>query len=603
MLQIHSLDKCVIIVIEFFDNEVYMIKVIKQFRFVDWVMVIFILSLIVTEVWIDLKIPDYTMLLTQSVASGTATNEDILTNGGWMLLYSLFSLICTIFCVLLCTRLASTISYRLRAQVYDKVSQFSNREMRRFSVASLVTRSTNDITQIQMFFAIGLQILIKAPIMAVWGISKISTTSIEWTLSTLACVFCIIVFITILVLICLPKFKKMQILIDNVNNATRENVSGIRVVHAFNAENYQQGKFEKVNTDLYKTQLFTIKGISLLMPVITLFMNGLTLAIYWIGAILINNAPVAERAMILGNMTAFTQYALLIIMSFILLVVVFIVLPRAMVAYKRVQEVLSCDISIVEGSATSPARQGTVEFHNVGLKSDEGNVEILSDINFDIHKGEHVAIIGATGSGKTSLIDLIPRFVEASSGAVIVDGINVKDYKMDDLQSRIAVITQRAILFKGSIKNNIAYGEENSAVDIERVKKAIDIAEAEFIYDLPDQLETESAQNGTNFSGGQKQRISIARAIYKDADIIIFDDSFSALDYKTDLSVRQNIRKHLPDKTIIIIAQRIGTIKNADKIIVLDEGKIVGIGTHKELLKNCPTYHQIALSQLSKEEL
>ncbi|MBR4270846.1 MAG: ABC transporter ATP-binding protein [Clostridia bacterium] len=580
-----------------------MIKIIKQFRFIDWMLVIFILSLIVTEVWIDLKIPDYTMLLTQSVASGQATNNDILTNGGWMLLYSLFSLICTIFCVLLCTRLASTISFRLREQVYDKVSQFSNCEMRKFSIASLVTRSTNDITQIQMFFAIGFQILIKAPIMAIWGICKISSTSIEWTLSTLICVFLIVVFITILVLICLPKFKKMQILIDNVNNATRENVSGIRVVHAFNAENYQQEKFEKVNTDLFKTQLFTIKGISLLMPVITLLMNGLTLAIYWIGAILINNAPVLERAMILGNMTAFTQYALLIIMSFILLVVVFIMLPRAMVAYKRVQEVLSCKVSIVEGSAPSPERVGTVEFRNVGLKSDSGNVEILSNISFTIKKGEHVAIIGATGSGKTSLIDLIPRFTEATSGAVLVDNMNVKDYKLDDLQTRVAVITQKAILFKGSIKDNIAYGEEEQSIDKERLKQAIDIAEAEFIYDLPDKLETESAQGGTNFSGGQKQRISIARAIYKNADIIIFDDSFSALDYKTDLTLRQNIRQHLPDKTIIIIAQRIGTIKNADKIIVLDNGKIVGMGSHNELLKTCPIYNQIALSQLSKEEL
>ena len=580
-----------------------MIKIFKQFRFIDWMIVLFILGLIVVEVWIDLKIPDYTMLLTQSVASGTATNADILTNGGWMLLYSFFSLISTTFCVLLCSYLASTISYRLRASVYDKVSQFSNTEMRKFSIPSLVTRSTNDITQIQMFFAVGFQILIKAPTMAIWGICKISSTAIEWTLATLICVFCIVTFIAILIVICLPKFKKMQTLIDNVNNATRENVTGIRVVHAFNAENYQEAKFEKVNTDLYKTQLFTIKGISLLMPVITLFMNGLTLVIYWIGAILINNADIVDRAVILGNMTAFTQYALLIIMSFIMLVVVFIMLPRAMVAYKRVQEVLSSDISIVDGDSHSPPKMGTVEFRNVCLKSDIGNVEILNDITFDIKQGEHVAIIGATGSGKTSLIDLIPRFVDATTGKVLVDGMNVKNYKLDDLQERVAVVTQKAILFKGSVKSNIAYGHPENSIDETKLNQAISIAEGDFIYSLPNGVETESAQGGTNFSGGQKQRISIARAIYKDADIIIFDDSFSALDYKTDLLVRQNIKKHLPNKTIIIIAQRIGTIKNADKIIVLDEGKIVGIGSHKELLKTCPIYNQIALSQLSKEEL
>ena len=580
-----------------------MISILKHLKWKDWGLVLVLLSLIIFEVWLELKIPDYTMKLTQSVASGNLSQNDVTTNGGMMILFSFLSLLCSFFSVLICTKIASTLSFRLRSKIYGKVSNFSSVEMRKFSTASLITRSTNDVTQLQMFFTMGLHILIKAPIMSVWAICKISTTSIAWTLATLICVICIVLFVGIILFVCLPKFKKMQTLIDNVNNVTRENVSGIRVVHAFNAENFQAAKFEKVNEDLTKTQLFTIKNMGLLMPIITFFMNALTLAIYWIGAILVNDAPTAERAVVIGNMTAFTQYALMIVMSFILLVVVFVMLPRAIVSAKRINEVLNQPISIVDGEISFCPDLGTVEFKNVDYNIENSSLKILSNINFSIQKGETVAIIGATGSGKTTLIELIPRLIETSSGEVLIDGTNVKDYNLTTLNKKIALVSQRATLFKGKIIDNIAYGVQENDIDEEKIKQAIKIAAADFVYDLSDGLNHEVSQGGTNFSGGQKQRLSIARAVYKDAEILIFDDSFSALDYKTDLLVRQNIKKYLPNKTIIIVAQRIGTIKHADKIIVLDNGEIVGIGTHKELLNSCPIYKEIALSQLSKEEL
>ena len=579
-----------------------MISILRQLRKKDWGIVAILFLFILVEVWAELRMPDYTVKLTQSIATNEITQADTLSNGGMMLLFALISLVCTIFSMLICTRLASTVSFRLREKVYNKVSGFSGTEMRKFSIASLITRSTNDVTQVQMFFAMGLHILLKAPTMAVWGICKISLTSVEWTLATLICVVCIMAFVSILLAVCLPKFKKMQTLIDNVNNATRENVSGIRVVHAFNAENFHAKKFEKVNSELTNTQLFTIKSMGLLMPVITFFMNALTLAIYWIGAVLTNNAPTLERAVVIGNMTAFSQYALMIVMSFMLLVVVFVMLPRALVSSKRINEVLNQPLSIVDGSITDTKAQGSIEFKNVNYNVAESNLAILSNINFSIKPGETVAIIGATGSGKTTLIELIPRLTDVSSGEIDVDGVNVKDYTLASLNEKIALVSQKAVLFKGKISDNIAYGAENN-IDEKKMKKAIEIAQAQFIYDLPGGVEHEVAQGGTNFSGGQKQRLSIARAIYKDAPIIIFDDSFSALDYKTDLLVRQNIKKYLPNKTILIVAQRIGTIKHADKIIVMDSGEIVGIGTHNELLKTCKIYKEIALSQLSKEEL
>ncbi len=580
-----------------------MISILKHLKFRDWGLILILLSLITFEVWLELKIPDYTMKLTQSVANGNISQNDVLSNGGMMLFYSFLSLLCATGSVLICTRIASTLSFRLRNKVYGKVSNFSSVEMRQFSTASLITRSTNDVTQLQMFFTMGLHILIKAPIMSIWAICKISSTSIAWTLATLICVVCIILFVGVILFVCLPKFKKMQTLIDNVNNVTRENVSGIRVVHAFNAEKFQAQKFEKVNEDLTKTQLFTIKNMGLLMPIITFFMNALTLAIYWIGAYLVDQAATAERAVVIGNMTAFTQYALMIVMSFMLLVFVFVMLPRAIVSVKRINEVINQNISITDGLVSESDDLGTIEFKNVSYEVDNSNLTILSDINFKIDKGDTVAIIGATGSGKTTLIELIPRLIDVSHGEVKIDGINVKDYNLNTLNKKIALVSQRAILFKGKVIDNIAYGEDQNEIDEKKVNQAIKIAAADFVYDLPDGINHEVSQGGTNFSGGQKQRLSIARAVYKDAEILIFDDSFSALDYKTDLLVRQNIKKHLPNKTIIIVAQRIGTIKHADKIIVLDNGRVVGIGNHKDLLSSCPIYKEIALSQLSKEEL
>ena len=580
-----------------------MFSILKQFKQREWWLMAMLLGFVVLEVWCTLKIPEYTINLTSEVASGNITLISVISNGGMMLLFALLCLVCTVCSVFICAKIASIISFRLREQIYNQVSKFSNVEMQKFSIASLITRSTNDVSQLQMFFTMGIYILLKAPIMSIWAICKISITSVEWTLATAICVTCIIAIVLVILFICLPKFKKMQTLIDNVNNVTRENVSGIRVVHAFNAENFQTNKFEKVNEDLTKTQLFTIKNLSVLMPVITFFINILTLSIYWIGAVLVNNAATAERAMVIGNMTAFTQYALMIAMSFIFLVVVFIMLPRAIVSAKRINAVLNQSVSICDGAIQFSNGEGKIEFHNVTYKIENTNFKILNNVNFSIDKGETVAIIGATGAGKTTLVELIPRLLDVSSGEVIVDGVNVKDYALSTLNSKIALANQKAILFKGTVADNIAYGVPAGQIDQKKMKNALTLACADFVNDLQNGVNSPVAQGGTNFSGGQKQRLSIARAIFKDAEIIIFDDSFSALDYKTDLQIRQNIKKALPNKTIIIVAQRIGTIKHADKIIVLDNGEVVGIGTHKELLSSCPIYNEIALSQLSKEEL
>lgn len=582
-----------------------MFKLLKKFDKYDFVTLFFIIGFIVCQVWLDLTMPDYTTKLAESIASGGVSSQAIWENGLMMLLCAFGSLVSSFACVFLSARLASKFSKNLRGSIYNKISTFSSTEMKKFSIPSLITRSTNDVVQMQMFIAMGLQVLIKAPILAIWAISKISSASIEWTSAILITVVVLIALIGVVVGLVLPKFRKVQKLIDNLNDVTRENVEGVRVVRAFNAEDYQQNKFETANNNLTKNQLFTAKVTGLMMPIMTLCMNGLTLAIYWIGAILVNNAPVAERALVIGNMVAFTQYAMQVVMAFIMLVVVFIILPRAIVSARRINEVLDTVPAMQEGEKENTSDiKGQVEFRNVSYKYEDGQDNVLSNITFSANKGETVAIIGATGSGKTSLINLIPRLIDASEGEVLVDGMNVKDYKQEDLQKRIAVVAQKACLFKGDIKSNITYGyagdvDENK----ENIRNAINISEAKFVHKLKKGIESDVAQGGSNFSGGQKQRISIARAIFKDAEIIIFDDSFSALDYKTDMLVRKNIKNKLDDKTLIIVAQRIGTIKEADKIIVLDDGKIAGMGRHDELLENCPLYKEIALSQLSKEEL
>lgn len=583
-------------------------KLFKSFSKKDWAYMFFAIIFIVTQVWLDLTMPDFTSNLTQSVSSGNVTMNEILYNGGMMLLCALGSLTCSILCGFLVSRIASSFSKNTRKQLFSKITSFSAEEMNKFSTPSLITRTTNDVDQLHRFVSMGLQMLIKAPILAIWAICKISASSIEWTVATAVCILIILLVVSIVISLCIPRFNKVQKLTDELNNSTRENLSGVRVVRAFNAEEYQEEKFEKANANLTKNQLFTSKVTGVLSPVLTICMNGLTLAIYWIGAILINKAQLSEKVVLIGNMTAFTQYALQVVMAFMMLVMMFIILPRVIVSAKRISEVLSTNPSISDGeisktSITSES-ENQIEFKNVNFCFPDGASNALENINFSIKKGETVAIIGATGSGKTTILDLLSRVYDVSSGEILIEGNNIKDLSLNYLQNKISIANQKAILFKGTIKSNITYGcDKDVFEEDELLEKSIDIANANFVYNLEKGINSEVAQGGTNFSGGQKQRISIARAIFKNSNIIAFDDSFSALDYKTDANVRKKIKQNLSDKTIIIIAQRIGTIMNADKIIVLDEGKIVGMGTHKQLLETCSIYKEIALSQLSKEEL
>lgn len=585
-----------------------MLSLLKNLKKRDWILIGISVALIVVQVWLELTMPDYTGKLTVIVKSENAVMKDVWKNGGLMLACALGSLLSAIICSILISRVASSFSMTLREKLFSKIADFSSAEMKKFSVPSLITRTTNDVMQLQNFMSMGVQLLFKAPIMAVWAICKISTTDIRWTTAVLIGVLIMVTCVGILVGICLPKFRKVQKLTDDINNVTRESVSGVRVVRAFNAENYQQAKFEKVNDEITQNNLFASRAMGLMSPVITLIMNGLSLAIYWIGAVLINNIPLTstgavERVDTLGDMMTFSQNGLQVVMSFMMLIVVFIILPRTLVSARRIDEVLKTDSSIISGKQTDSELTGEIEFKDVSFAypdSKEGETA-LTDISFKVNKGQTLAIIGATGSAKTSLINLIPRLYDVTKGKVLVDGINVKYYDEKALRDKVAVATQKAVLFKGTIKDNITYGADD--VDEEKLNMALDISQSKFVQELENGVNSEVAQGGTNFSGGQKQRLSIARAIYKDAEIMIFDDTFSALDYKTDMLVRKAIRKNLKDKTIIIVAQRIGTIKDADQIIVLDEGKIVGMGTHEQLLQNCNVYQEIALSQLSKEEL
>lgn len=587
-----------------------MLSLFKRLKWKDWLTIAISVGLIVVQVWLELKMPDYTKALTQMVQSGSATMDGVWENGGYMLLCALGSLASAILCSILISRVASSFSKTLRGELFEKISTFSEGEMKRFSVPSLITRTTNDVMRVQNFMAMGVQLLFKAPIMAIWAICKISTTDIKWTTAVLISVVIIVVCVGILVSVCLPRFRKIQKLTDDINNVMRENISGVRVVRAFNAEEYQESKFEKVNEEITNNNLFTSKTMGLMSPIMTLVMNTLSIVIYWIGAIIINDvafvgeASVIERASVMGNMVSFVQIAMNIVMSFMMLIVIFVILPRTIVSGRRIAEVLNTDSSIVfPDNGVTPSVEGEIEFKGVSFAyPDSGENEMaLQDINFKVEKGQTLAIIGATGSAKTTLINLIPRFYDASVGEVLVDGVNVKDFSEKGLRDRVSIASQKAVLFKGSIKDNITYGSET--FDQEKLNKALEISQSKFVSELENGVESEVAQGGTNFSGGQKQRLSIARAIYKDAEIIIFDDTFSALDYKTDMLVRRSIRKNLKGKTVIIVAQRIGTIKDADKILVLDEGKIVGAGTHEELLNKCKIYKEIALSQLSKEEL
>ena len=583
-----------------------MFKLLKQMRKKDWLLVLVCIAFIVFQVWLDLKLPDYMSEITTLVQTEGSKMADILLNGGYMLLCAFGSLLAAVVTGYFVAKIAANFSRDLRKRIFDKVEDFSLQEVKKFSTSSLITRTTNDVTQIEMLIAMGLQMLIKAPITAVWAITKILNKSWQWSALTGVAVVILLSVIGFLIAIILPKFKIVQKLIDKINGITRENLMGIRVVRAFNAEEFQEAKFSKVNNDLTNLQLFNQKKLAIMQPIMYLVMYGLTLGIYFIGAYLIQDAGLSIKLSLFSDMVVFSSYAMQVIMSFLMLAIIFMIVPRASVSAKRINEVLDENIEIQDLVSVSakPKEVGTVAFKNVSFKYADADEYILKNISFEAKKGETVAFLGSTGSGKSTLLNLIPRFYDATEGEVLVDGVNVKDYKQQDLHDLLGYVPQKAVLFKGTIKSNVAYGENEKNITDTKVKEAIHVAQADdFVLKLDDTYDHAIAQGGTNVSGGQKQRLSIARAIARDPEIYLFDDSFSALDYKTDATLRKELKKYTKDATTLIVAQRIGTVMNADKILVLENGECVGIGTHKELLKNCEVYKQIALSQLSKEEL
>ena len=598
---------------------------------------------IVGQIWFDLELPDYMSDITTLVETPGSAMADIWVAGGKMLLVSLGSVACAIITGYIAARVASSFGQRLRSLEFRKVESFGPAEMSKFSTASLITRSTNDITQIQMFITMGLQLIVKSPIMAVWAVCKIAGEGFEWTVATAIAVVILLVAVVILMAMVMPKFKAMQRLTDNINLVARENLTGLRVVRAYNAEDYQESKFTKANKDLTDTQLFTNRTMAIMMPLMNTVMNGLMLAVYWIGAYLIEAAELTDKLTVFSNMVVFSSYSVQVIMSFLLMSMVFVLWPRADVSAQRVMEVLNTEPIVKNGTKRAAdiaktGQMGTVEFKNVSFTYPDSREAMLQDINFKAEKGQTVAFIGSTGSGKSSLINLVPRFYDVSAGQVLVDGVDVRDYDMVALRDKIGYVPQRSVLFKGTVAGNISYGDkpgENDTVELadtstpagrkrealqlaadaandgkltdeqmSRVKAAADVAQAsEFVNRMDGGFDSPIAQGGSNVSGGQKQRLSIARAVYRHPEILIFDDSFSALDFKTDRAVRDALAEEAKDSTKLIVAQRIGTIMNADRIVVLDEGKVVGQGTHKELLENCEVYRQIAESQLSESEL
>ncbi len=581
-----------------------MFKLFKNFTKKDYFLILSCIVLIVAQVWLDLKLPDYMSAITRLVQTENSTMGEILKQGSYMLLCAFGSLTSAIIVGYLASKLSANFSLNLRSKIFKKVSLFSLEEMKKFQTSSLITRTTNDVTQIEMLISMGLQMLIKAPIMAFWAISKILDKSFELSMLTFGCVLVLLITIITLMIIVLPRFEKVQKLIDKVNGVMRENLTGIRVIRAFNAEEFQQDRFENVNKTLTDNQLFNQRCFSILNPVMSLVMHGLTLGIYFIGAILIEKAGFLDKITIFSNVVVFSSYGMQVIMSFLMLAMIFMIWPRAQVSARRINEILDCNISIKDGAIKNGTSVGTVEFKNVSFKYPDAMEYILEDISFKVNKGETVAFIGSTGSGKSTLINLVPRFYDVTLGEVLVDGVNVKDYEQYSLNNKIGYVSQKAVMFTGNILDNVRYGDSGTDITIDKIKEAIDVAQGtEFVSKMSDTYKSHISRGGTNISGGQKQRLSIARAIAKSPEIYIFDDSFSALDYKTDLTLRTELKKYTKDATCLIVAQRIGTIMNADKIIVLDKGKCVGIGTHKELLKNCEVYKQIALSQLSKEEL
>lgn len=584
-----------------------MIKLLKKMGKREVLMAVLCALLVLGQVYFDLTLPDYMTDLTMMLNTAGSETSDILNVGLKMLGCTLASAALAIVCGYLSAKTASGFSYTIREKLFNHVMDMGSEEMQDFSIPSLITRTTNDITQIQMIVSMGLQMIIKSPIMAVWAVIKILGKSWELSAVTAAFVVVICVFVLAVMATCIPRFRIVQKLTDKINRVARENLTGINVVHAFNAEKYQNDKFDVPSKDMMNTQLKNQRMFALMMPVMNIGMNGLTLAIYWLGAVLIQQialTAVQDRITFFSNVVVFSTYATYVVMSFMMLVMIFMMLPAAQVSAERINEVLERDVNIKEGSVSEGNKQGTVEFKNVSFRYPHASEDELSNISFKINKGQTLAIIGATGSGKTTLISLIPRFYDATEGEVLVDGVNVKNYKFDTLYDKLGYVTQKAVLFAGSIRENVFFGESGAPETDDELKNAIELSQAEeFVDKLPDGTEHMISQMGRNVSGGQKQRLSIARALSRKPEILVFDDSFSALDYKTDAKLREGLNEKLGDTTKIIVAQRISTIRHADKIIVLDRGEAVGMGTHEELMKNCDVYKEIALSQLSAAEL
>lgn len=587
-----------------------MLRILKHLRWKEWLLVAACVVLIVGQVQLDLALPDYMSEITRLVQTEGSQMSDILCAGGKMLLCALGSMLLTVCTTFFTAQIASRFSARLRGEMYRKVVGFSNEEINRFSTASLITRTTNDISQLQMFFSFGMQSLIKAPIMAFIAVGKISTKSWEWSLLTGGVIAFVCVLLVFIMLYAVPRMKKMQALTDNLNRITRENLTGLQVVRAYNAENYQEGKFAKANEEMTRNSQQANIAMSVMNPAMNLAMNGLTLGIYWIGAALISaiavTSPAAmmERIGLFSDMVVFMQYAMQVIMAFLMLVMIFVMLPRVTVSASRVNEVLDTKARIVDGKETQgkPGMKGEIEFRDVSFRYPDADGDAIHHISFTAHHGQTVALIGATGCGKSSIINLIPRLYDATSGHVLVDGVDVRDYTQDALRSKIGFVPQKAFLFAGTVSSNVGYGEDNASDAA--IRKAVSIAQAaEFVESPEVGYSGTVAQGGSNFSGGQKQRLSIARAVARDPEILVFDDSFSALDYKTDHALRQALREQTSGTTNIIVAQRIGTIRDADCILVIEDGAIVGKGTHRELMESCKVYQEIAYSQLSKEEL
>ena len=584
-----------------------MLKLLKKFTKTEVALSFAALFFIILQVWMDLTMPDYMSQITTLVQTEGSAMSEILAAGGMMLACALGSFAaaaCTVVCV---AKIAANSSAHLRELLFHKVQSFTMGEIGQFSTASLITRSTNDVMQVQMFVVMGLQVLLKAPITAVWAIGKIMRKSWQWTFSTGVAVVLLLLIVGVCIAIAMPKFKQLQVLTDDINRITRENLTGLNVIRAYNAEDYQEKKFEDANERLTKTQLFASRTMAFLMPGIQLVMNGLTLAVYWIGAYLIDGASLTDKLPIFSDMIVFSQYAMQVVMSFMMLVIILVILPRASVASRRINEVLDTPSSLKDGTFTGKDCdvRGEVEFKHVCFRYPDADSDVLHDISFTAHKGETVALIGSTGCGKSTVINLIPRFYDATEGQILVDGVDVRDYDQKALRNKIGYVSQKATLFAGTVRSNVAFGDNGRAeFPDEDVVDAVYTAQAnEFVEKMMDTYDGFIAQGGSNLSGGQKQRLSIARAVCRHPEIFIFDDSFSALDYKTDRVLRQALRKECGDATRIIVAQRIGTIRDADRIIVLHDGKIAGMGAHDQLMKNCEIYQQIALSQLSKEEL